>query len=442
MMLSEIASLLHVACTDNFNLHGVCIDSRQIKPGSLFIALQGERYDGHQFITDAVDKGACAVVCCQKNEQIKIPQLVVSDTSKALADIAAFHRQKFTGGVVALTGSNGKTTVKEMIASILPAPSYATYGNFNNHIGVPLSVLQLSDEHRYAVFELGANHIGEIAHTVAIVKPKVTLINNIAPAHIEGFGSLDGVAVAKGEIHQGLIGGGTAVINDDDDYAHFWDSIVSGKNIVRFSQDKPVDIYAQAISFATDGCAQFTLVTPKGDASIKLQVPGRHNVSNALAAASCSYALGIGLNDIIAGLSRFGGVQGRMTYCRGKQGALIIDDTYNANLRSVLSALDVLSQFKGRRILVLGDMAELGAWSKEHHQQAGLKARQLGVDEVFTYGKDSEHTADAFGSHSQHYTCYQALADDLLRRLETNTTILVKGSRACAMENIVKQLVD
>jgi UDP-N-acetylmuramoyl-tripeptide--D-alanyl-D-alanine ligase len=442
MTLAEVASVLNAPCTENFELHGVCIDSLQVKPGNLFIAIKGDRFDGHDYIKKAVDNGAVAVICEKQIEDVPVPQLLVKNTIDALAKVAEKHRLKFTCAVIALTGSNGKTTVKEMIASILPKPSYSTQGNYNNHIGAPLSVLNLNSEHRYAVFELGANHQGEIAHTVSIVKPKVTLINNIAPAHIEGFGSIDGVAIAKGEIHQGLAVGGTAVINDDDDYAHYWDSLLEGKNTVHFSVEEPKDVYTRDLTFTEDGRAQFLLVTPKGECNIALNVFGRHSVSNALAAASCAYALGISMSDIQAGLNAFGGVSGRMTRLVGKHGAVIIDDTYNANLKSVLSALDVLAKMKGRRVLVLGDMGELGDHTRSHHQKVGQAAKELGVDEVYTCGTDSKHASDTFGDAGQHFEDQEALISVLSKDLDSQTTILVKGSRSAAMEKVVHGLMD
>ncbi len=440
-MLREISTLLNLPCATDTTLTGICIDSRQVKPGNLFIAIRGDIFDGHDFICDAVAQGAAAIVCEQANQSVKIPQLVVPDTIQAFAAIAAAHRQKNPSAVIALTGSNGKTTVKEMIAAILPKPSHATPGNLNNHIGVPLSILKLNPEHRYAVFELGANHPGEIAHTVAMVRPQVTLINNIAPAHIEGFGSIEGVARAKGEIHQGLAAGGTAVINDDDAYAHFWDPLLKNKKTLHFSASKPADIYARDITFNADGCGQFILVTPQGETQIQLRVPGAHNVRNALAAAACTHALGISLSDIASGLQQFGGVSGRMTFLHGKNNAVVIDDTYNANLRSALTALEVLASRQGRRIFVFGDMGELGEWSEQHHQQVGEAAREHGIDLLMTYGMHSESTAQAYGATSKHYKHQEDLVHDLLTQLDENTTVLVKGSRSSAMEKIVHQLV-
>ena len=441
MKLSEITEALNLPLLQDKLLTGVCIDSRQLKPGNLFVAIRGDHFDGHQFIPDVISRGAAAVLCSDVIQGISIPQLVVEDTVQALAIIAAAHRKTLSCGVIALTGSNGKTTVKEMIAAILPQPSYATPGNLNNHIGVPLSVLQLQEDHRYAVFELGANHQGEIAHTVAIVQPQVTLINNIAPAHIEGFGSLDGVACAKGEIHQGLAEAGTAVINDDDAYAHYWDQFLANKNTLRFSASHPAAVHARDITFDENGFGQFVLVLPEGESLITLRVAGLHNVRNALAASACTHALGISLSDIEAGLRQFRGVSGRMTFLHGKNNALIIDDTYNANLRSSLTAIEVLANRQGRRIFVFGDMGELGSYSIQHHEEVGRAARQHGIDMLMTCGTHSEMAARAYGDTAKHYYHQDELVDDLLDQLNENTTVLVKGSRSSKMEKIVHQLV-
>ena len=442
MNLNTIASLLSQSCQINTDISGICTDSRQIKPGDLFIAIQGEHFDGHHFVKEVESKGALAAVVNHFIEGVQIPQFIVADPLLALAKIAAAHRQDITCPVIALTGSNGKTTVKEMIAAILPPPSHATKGNLNNHIGAPLSVLELNNQHRYAVFELGANHIGEIAHTVAIVHPDVTLINNIATAHVEGFGSIDGVARAKGEIHQGLTSAGIAVVNDDDAYAHFWDDLFLDKRVLRFSAVHSADIYAQDVRLDPHGRGQFSLVLPNGRTDIELQVPGLHNVRNALAAAACCYAVGISIKDIQRGLSHFCGVKGRMTMLTGKNQATIIDDTYNANLRSVLTALEVLAARPGKKIFVFGDMGELGTWATQHHQEVGLAARQLGIDEVLSCGTYSALATEAFGEGGQHCSSQEELAQIVLKELTSDTTVLVKGSRSSAMEKIVHKLLN
>lgn len=438
---TNIAKALGLVCKEDITISGVCIDSRSAQAGDLFIAIRGERFDGHDYISEAINKGAVAVVSEQDDPKLGALHFKVKDTLNALAKIAAGHRQLCACDVIALTGSNGKTSVKEMIASILPQPAFATRGNFNNHIGVPLSVFELNPSHQYAVFELGASARGEIAHTVEIVKPKVTLINNIAPAHIEGFGSIEGVAKAKGEIHQGLATNGFAVVNEDDAYAHYWDDLLEGKSILRFSVEKPVDIFAENLRFHTHQFSSFDLVTPAGKTSIQLKVPGIHNVRNALAAAACTYALGLSLESIQKGLECFQGVAGRMAFRKGKNNALILDDTYNANLRSVLAALEVLATYPGRRIFAMGDLGELGQWTIEHHQEIGAAAKKLGIDEVLTIGQHSLETALAFGQPGQHFDYYRDLASAVASQLDENTTVLVKGSRSAAMEKVVELLL-
>lgn len=440
MRFSNIAGLFSYAVEYDFEVAGFSIDSRTIKPNEVFIAISGENFDGHDFIKSAVLKGASVVISEKIQPNINIPQIIVANSLEALAKIAKMHRSQMPCKVIALTGSNGKTSVKEMIASILPDPSFATKGNFNNHIGVPLCALQLKNEHKYAVFELGANHAGEIAYVVDIVKPDVALINNIAPAHIEGFGSIDGVARAKGEIYQGLSKSGIAIINDDDAYSHFWDNILSTNKTLRFSRNKTADIYAKDISIDNNGYAKFILFTEQGEVKIKLAVPGMHNISNALAAASCCLAIGIPLNDIQKGLESFCGVSGRMTYKKGINNSVVIDDSYNANLRSTLAAIDVLAARDGFKVLVMGDMGELGDYTEEYHAEVGKNAKHKGINLVLTLGKHSNITAQAFGSPAQHYLEGSQLIGDLLTHLNEKSTVLVKGSRSAKMEQIVNKI--
>lgn len=441
MKVCDIARLFGVTTAMPTEITEICIDSRRVKSGCLFVAVQGERFDGHDFMAQAASNGAAAILCQQTHDDLDVLQIPVKDTLQALAELAAFHREGITCPIIALTGSNGKTSVKEMIAAILPQPAHATPGNLNNHIGVPLSILQLKKEHRYAVLELGANHPGEIAWTAALVKPQVALINNIAPAHIEGFGSIDGVAQSKGEIYEALTAGGTAIINDDDVYANFWDNLLTDKKVLRFSLSQERDVFARDVCFDASGCANFTLVLPSGEVQILLQVPGEHSVRNALAAAACCQAVGITLKDIAAGLQRFTGVAGRMTSLPGKNQSIIIDDTYNANLRSVLTAVEVLAKRSGKRILVLGDLGEAGDCTQKHHEEIGKTARLQGIDGVMTCGRHSLYTSKAFGDSARHFNTQDELAQQLLTLLDGNTTVLVKGSRSSAMEKIVYQLV-
>lgn len=442
MNLQEVAASLDLTVPTNVVITGVSIDTRTLRPGNLFVALRGTRVDGQAFIPEAIKCGASAVLCTEFSPEYDIPQLVYPDLEQGLGLIATAYRASLTCSVIALTGSNGKTTVKEMLAAILPKPAFATPGNWNNHLGVPLSIMQLKATHRYAVLELGANHAGEVVYTSAMAKPHVTLINNVSSAHIEGFGSVEGVAKAKGEIHQNLLPGGTAVINADDGYAHYWDTILTDKNILRFSASRQdVDIYATAIDLNHTGGSQFNLVTPQGKVWIRLQVPGMHHVLNALAAAACAYGLNIPISKIAEGLAKFKGVPGRLTPRQGQGGALILDDTYNANLSSVLAGIHVLAARTGQRILVLGDMGELGEHAEAYHREAGDAARKEGIDRFLTYGVHSEVASQAFGKQGQHFETQDALLKALLPVLDETTTVLVKGSRSSTMENIVNPLL-
>ena len=422
---------------------GVSIDSRLIQPGMLFVAIRGESFDGHHFINEALSKGAAGIICEYFEGNTDTPIFRVKDTVKALALLATTYREQLPCRTIALTGSNGKTTVKEMIAAILPAGSYATRGNLNNHIGVPLCVFELTDETQCAVFELGASHIHEIGHTVRIVKPEVALINNIGPAHIAGFGSIEGVVKAKGEIYEGLGPEGTAIVNADDAYAHAWDEVLQHKRIYSFSRTRNTDFYAENVQLNDRSCASFKMVFPdENSAIVHLKVPGLHQVSNALAAAACAYAIGIGRHAIIQGLNHFEGVKGRMIRYSGIKGCMVIDDTYNANPRSTLAAIDVLSRYSGHRILVLGDMLELGDDARSAHEEVGLAAKTAGINKVFTCGALSHYTAQAFGVSGVHYETQAALINALNAILTEDTTILVKGSRSSKMEGVVQKITS
>lgn len=444
MNLQTIAQYLHVACQQDAPITGITIDSRQVKPGSLFVALKGTQADGHDFAQDAANRGAAAVLCEHAIENITIPQLVVNDVAKALAFIAKRYRDEFAIPIIAITGSNGKTSVKEMIYACFPKPAFATPGNFNNQLGVPLSLLQLNSEHRYAVFELGANHVGEIAYTAKLINPDIALVNNIAPAHVGEFGSIEAIAQTKGEIYTHLAPHGTAIINEDDAYAHFWDTQLQTHPVLRFSRKKKtgVDIFADQIQINPQGYAAFTLHTPNWNAALILKAPGLHQVSNALAAASCCYAAGIDKNFIVKGLSEFESVSGRLTILKGCSETTVIDDTYNANLVSVLAAIDVLAHYPGKRILVFGDMGELGEHTDEHHKTVGETARQKKIDMLLTYGKHSKLATQAFGDGAHHFETREDLITFIKPKLEPHTTLLVKGSRSAGMEHIVSALTS
>ena len=444
LYLAEIADCLDLNTPGDRLITNVSIDTREIKAGGLFVALSGTRVDGYDFIPDAVANGAEAILCTRSYPNITVPQLIYPDLEKALGLIATAYREKLACRVVAITGSNGKTTVKEMLASILSevAPTFATPGNKNNHLGVPLSVLQVKDTHQYAVFELGANHAGEILHTVRMVKPHVALINNIGTAHIEGFGSMDGIARAKGEIYEGLLPEGTAIINADDAYAAFWDDLLQNKKVLRFSSaDKKADVLASKIHPNQFGAMSFNLKTPNSSCTVQLVVQGKHHVQNALAAATCACALGVSLDKIATGLSKFEGVSGRLMPKVSVEGAVILDDTYNANLNSVLAGIDVLAAHAGKRILVLGDMGELGEHMNAHHAAVGDAAKNAGIEGLLTCGTASLAATHAFGKAGRHFDTQAALLQALKPALDAETTVLVKGSRRSAMEKVVQHLL-
>ncbi len=421
---------------------GCSTDSRTIEKDNLFIALKGEHFDGHKFIHDAEIKGASSLML-EQGEVKSLPYIKVSDTRKAMGLLAKSWREEITIPLVAITGSNGKTTVKEMVASILSgiAEVHATSGNLNNDIGVPLTLFGLDRKHQYAVIEMGANHPGEIEWLSAVARPNVAVITQCAPAHLEGFGSIEGVAKAKAEIYTGLKANGTAIINSDDDYADFWKDICLNSNQLTFGIDSlDANIRAKEIKPNPDDASiRFKLCSQSESIEINLPLSGKHNVMNALAAAACCISLDISLQSIKQGLEQMSPVKGRLQVKPGKHGARIIDDTYNANPTSLTAALGVLNNYKGKRYLVLGDMGELGDTSIQFHHDAGISAKQTGIDGLFTIGELSINAMQAFGEGALHFESYDALNRALSEILGGDTTILVKGSRAMQMEKIVNE---
>lgn len=416
------------------------IDTRTLQAGDLFLAISGGNFNGHRFIDQAEAKGAIGLLVSESTES-QLPQLRVEETREALGQIGAMNREAFAGKVLAITGSAGKTTVKEMAAAILRqcGSVLATKGNLNNEIGVPLTLLEISDEHQFAVMELGASSVGEIAYTVGLVKPDVAIITNAAEAHIEGFGSLNNVIQAKGEIIDGLNEQGVAVINSDDLNAYKWIQRAGKRRHLTFSLDEAVgaDFYACHYMGDEKGAYTFDLVTPKGAVTIKLNHLGKHSVANALAAAAGAMQLGANLAQVKAGLEQTQSVSGRLTRLAGIQGAEVIDDTYNANPESVRAAVDVLCQCAGRKILVLGDMAELGDQALHAHIESGRYAFEKGIDQFLTIGNLSAHAARAFGDRGMTFTTKQQLVEALTKIMNKNTTVLVKGSRSAQMEEVV-----
>lgn len=429
----------------------VTTDSRSVKPGDLFFALKGDRFDGHEFVEQALSRGAVAAVVSIKNaawpESIA-PLLMVKDTRLALGRLAAFWRQRFAIPVIGVTGSNGKTTVKEMLAAIfrMTGEGLATRGNLNNDIGVPLTLLSLRHTHKFAVIEMGANHRGEIAYLTNLVRPDVALVNNAGAAHLEGFGTLADVVAAKSEIFSGLGEDGVAVINADDANAEAFRRNAQPHRRITFGIDFPADVCTTAQSIAqvmSDGqyVTRFELRAFQETVSATLPLVGRHNVMNALAATAAALACGLRLTDVAQGLANMQGAQGRLQIKRGSSGTRVIDDTYNANPNSFAAAIEVLAGFAKPRMVVLGDMAELGPGSAELHRQVGARARDKDVDLLYATGKQSIEAVRAFGKAGRHFESVDALIAALLQQLAQkdwqNATILVKGSRSMRMENIV-----
>lgn len=426
------------------NYTGVSLDSRTIKPGELFIALRGETFDGHDFIKLVKQRGAAGAIVDHAID-IDLPLVLVRDTRKALGELAKQHRRQFSIPIIALTGSSGKTTTREMIRSILAesGPVLTNYKNFNNDIGLPLTLLNLNTQHRYAVIEMGANHIGEIAYLTQLTQPNVALITNIGPAHLQGFGSMAGVAQAKAEIFSGLIKTGVAIINADDKFTESLQKACAGFRCVFFGLIQPADFSATDIQLDKQGKATFLLHAPSGKKTrIRLNLPGAHHVMNALAAAAATSQVGIELAQIKSGLEQAEAVPGRVIVHKTKRGTTIIDDSYNANPSSVAVALKLLAHSIGRRIFVMGDMGELGAAAVDYHRQIGDLAKALTIDDVYTCGDLSQETAKAFGPKGKHYTNHQALILALKPCLQDNVTILIKGSRSAQMEKVVAALKD
>jgi UDP-N-acetylmuramoyl-tripeptide--D-alanyl-D-alanine ligase len=422
----------------------VSTDTRALGAGDLFVALKGPNFDGNDFV-DAAARAGAAGALVQRPSAGAFAQIVVPDTLAALTRLAHAWRSQFSYPVVGIGGSNGKTTVKEMTAAILArrGPCLATRGNLNNHIGVPVTLMRLESTHRTAVIEMGANRIGEIAELSALARPTVGLITNAGAEHLEGFGSLDGVAHGEGEMVAGLDASGTAVINADDAYADLWRRMSKARDTVTFGLARDADFRASEVSQAivANGFAlRFTLHTAQATRPVELHLAGRHNVVNALAAAAAASAAGATLDDIVAGVGEVQPVSGRLQLKSSRHGAWVIDDSYNANPSSVQAALEVLKDLEGQRWMVLGDMGELGAHARQSHLDAGRLARQSGVTRLFAMGPLSAHAAEAFGTGAEWFPDAEALIRRLDSELAAGTTLLVKGSRLNRLERVVESL--
>jgi UDP-N-acetylmuramoyl-tripeptide--D-alanyl-D-alanine ligase len=452
MRLSEAARAIRGELRgEDREFEAVGTDTRALTRRTLFVALKGDRYDGHDFIARAADSGAAAAMVQDQGSRIKdqvsserLPLLVVDDTRLGLGKLAAHWRGRLSMPLVALTGSNGKTTVKEMLACILREASaaqsavLATRGNLNNDIGVPLTLLELRGGHRYAVIEMGMNHAGEIRYLTGLAAPDVALVNNAGPAHIEFFDSVEAIARAKGEIFEGLKPDGTAVINADDRHAAIWRDLAAGRRVVDFGIDS-----RRAAVTATYRLSwlesEIVVKLPRGEARAVLKAPGVHNVRNALAASAAAVALQVPAPAIEQGLARFAGIKGRLQKKSALRGATLIDDTYNANPESTRAAIAVLAQAPGKKLLVLGDMGELGPGAAEMHADIGRFAKQSQVERLLTLGELSAHAARDFGPGASHFTRVEELLAEVENALAPDVTVLVKGSRFMEMERVVKK---
>lgn len=442
MSLDEVSNILSAKrFGENVLVNGLSTDTRNIKGGELFLALKGPNFDGHDFVQLAVEKGAVACLVQEKIDN-NFAQVVTQDTHQALGLLAKAWRQKFNLPVFAVTGSNGKTTVKEMIASIVAQKDLvmATEGNLNNDIGVPLTLFRLNASYAAAVVEMGANHAGEIEYLTNITRPDIAIVNNIGAAHLEGFGSLENTAKAKAEIFKGLSDAGTAIINADDDFYAYFKKVTAQYNVLSFGLGNEADISCQWQANTTGSSLKVT--TPKGECEINLKLLGKHNVLNALAAVAASIAADISLTQIVKGLESMQPVHGRLQMKQGVNNSLVIDDTYNANPTSLKAALNVLHDFSGKHFLALGDMGELGKDSEELHFNAGVYAKESGVDSLYSFGKLAAVAAKEFGNKGFSYDKHEDMVDALRKDLTAEVTLLVKGSRGTHMENVVNALTQ
>jgi UDP-N-acetylmuramoyl-tripeptide--D-alanyl-D-alanine ligase len=444
MTLSTVAKATNgqlIGTDETFN--AVSTDSRKITTGNLFVALKGESFDGHDYAVQCLQQGAAGILVSRRIETDS-PQIVVQDTRLALGKLAAYWREQFDIPLAAITGSNGKTTVKEMLAAILRHVAgdehvLATEGNLNNDIGLPLTLFKLQAHHRFAVAELGMSNPGEIDYLTHLAHPSVAVVNNAHPAHLQGMGNVEAIAREKGSIFNGLDSSGTAIFNADDAFAPLWKSLAASKKTLTFGLLHDADISAD-YELKPDS-SQLTIQTAAGNVTVALNVPGIHNISNALAATAAALAMGVELSDIAAGLGNFAGVKGRLQRKQGKGGVLVIDDSYNANPSSMRAAIAVLASASGRKILVLGDMGELGNDARRLHEEIGEFAKQSGVDQLFALGDLSQHTVLAFGSNARHFATPVELAEALDPYLQPDTTILVKGSRFMKMERVIDAIL-
>lgn len=418
-------------------------DSRRVQPGQLFVALPGDKFDGHDFLPQVAVQGAVAALV-SKPVETSLPTVLVKDTRLALGQLSSWWRQKLALPLIAVTGSNGKTTTKEMIAAIMQGyvggadNVLATDGNFNNDIGMPLTLLRLRPAHRCAVIEMGMNHLGEIDYLTRLARPNIAVINNAGTAHIGELGSRENIAKAKGEIFAGLADDGVAVINADNDFADYWCGLNRSRRVLTFGIDHAADVRGEILNAESTFNVHYQGCVEK----VTLAVPGAHNIMNALAAAAASLAAGVSLAEVAAGLKGFAGVKGRLQQKTAANGAKVIDDTYNANPDSMKAALDVLETLGTHSIFVMGDMGELGPDARSMHAQIGQYARDKGIAKLYAVGELTQAAVVAFGAKAQHFASIESLVEALQAQTSSDDVVLVKGSRFMQMERVVNALVE
>lgn len=422
----------------------VSTDTRTLQPGMLFVALKGPNFDGHEYVKMAAERGAVAALV-EKELPVALPQVVVPDALAALSQFAHAWRMQFTYPVIGVTGSNGKTTTKEMLGSILAelGTCLVTRGNLNNHIGVPLTLLTMTAAHSAAVIEMGASNVGEIAHLAQLAAPTIGVVTNAGAAHLEGFGGLQGVAKGKGELFLALPGKGTAIINADDDFADYWRARCSANTIYSFGVDRAADFTASKVLAHHDAAGfqtRFELITPQGVCAISLQLAGIHNLRNALGAAAAAYAAGATLGQIQTGLNNMRPVGGRLQPKPAIKGASLIDDSYNANPNSVRAGIDALQSRGGRRWLIFGEMLELGPDAPQLHVDVGVYARTAGVERLLAVGSNARHAVEAFGNGGQWFASLDELIAVAQADLAPGVTVLIKGSRGNRLERAAAAL--
>jgi len=438
MSLAIVADVLKAPLIgDDARFSGVSTDTRTLAHGELYVALTGPHFDGHTFLAEAISAGAAGALL-GREIQTSLPYVRVPDTRLALGALASFWRAQFSVPVIGVTGSNGKTTVKEMIGSIMAETGRGcvTRGNLNNDIGVPLTLLRLSAHDRYAVIEMGMNHLGEIEYLSRLVRPTIALITNAAEAHLAGVGSVEQVAQAKGEIFAGLGADGVAIINAEDRFRDFWQRLAAPRRSITFGLTRSADVTCHYVA-ARNGSDVLLMTNSHGEILMRLPLLGRHNVMNALAASAAALNAGASLAQVKTGLEKLKGISGRLEVKEGVSGARVIDDTYNANPGSVAAGLQVLKESTGERVLVLGDMAELGESAQDIHRRVGELAKQLGIERLYALGDLAALAAKSFGKGGKHFKNDAALTEALVDIMHAGMTLLVKGSRVMQMERVV-----